>query len=466
MSKINLVIVSGLVIIIIAAILFFADSSNRNQTDSYAYDNEIEDSSNSSSWGAFREDSSDTEIKRRKRPRITRRSSQNWVCFALKDSIPVLDSDDHIILYISPGTFYTVLEDNSYLRKIELDSTLTGYVDREEVRVTRANKPYVEQLVDAWSTTTSDIYKKLIDQLPDTMMVKQRSESGPRRPDEPLAFIKLVHKTRILEKRNEWQMLIDTWDTLADKFPDKQVKYLPIGVISKFEKAESYHRLNMPDSVLSMYVSLMIEDQSVEYNSPDLEGHYYADRRAFNEYVNYTRRLAIPKEDLENSLNQLLLSSSDFNQVLIKLQLNELHFNTGEYEKAKENFLSIIQGPPHKWYSFKTYGELRHAALYQMQTLSVEYFGPEYAINALDTVQSLTKVQDLIWLSNYLKGMCYMEIGDTFNARGSFAHCQSNPFQRRGSEISLSIVPYSYEPTISKRKAIEAIEAIKEISEL
>jgi len=463
MSKINLVIISGLVIILIAAIYFFADSSNRSQTDSHKHDKEIEHSSNSRTRGAYREDSSERELKKRERPRSTRRPSRDLICFALKDSVPVLDSEDHIVSYISPGTFYRLLDDNSYLRKIELDSTLTGYVDREDVRVTRANKPYVEQLLDAWSTTTSDLYKTLIDQLPDTMMVKQRSDSGPRRPDEPLAFIKLVYKTRVLEKRNEWQMLIDTWDTLADKFPDKEVGDLPTTVVSKFEKADIYKTLQMSDSVIAMYESIMIENQDIEYNSPDLEGHYYADRWAFVQYISYISGLDMLEEELMERLNRLYSGSSEVVRTLIKLQLNKVYFKRGDSDKALENFLSIIQGPPHIWYSFKTYGELRHAALYQMKNLGVEYFGPEYAIRTLDTAQSLTEVEDLIWLSNYLKGMCYLEFGDTISARRNFAHCLSNPFQRQGREISLSIVPYSHEPTISKRKAIEVIGEISEL---
>jgi len=449
----------GLVILLITATYFLSDSGKISQSDSYEYEGDTVHTIYSTTQGAGRERSSQKAPNRSERPRSTRRPSRNWICFALQDSVPVFDRDDHIISYISPGTFYKVLEDSSYWLKIELDSTLTGYIHRDKVRFSKANKPHIEQLLDAWSTTTSDLYEKLIDQFPDTMMVKQRSDWGPR-PDEPLAFIKLVYKTRVLEKQSKWRELIDTWDTIVDKYPDKLVNYLPAGVISKFEKADLFHRLNMPDSVLSMYVSIIMEDHDIEYNSPDLEGHYYADRRAFNEYINYALGLDLPEDELANRLNWLYSGSSDFVQILIKLQLNKIYFNSEEYEKALTNYLTILQGPRLTWYSFKTYGELRHAALYQLRNLGVQHVNAEYALSTLDTAQSQTTDQDLIWLTNYLKGMCYLEFGDTINARESFAYCLSNPFQKQGSEISLSILPYSHKPALSKRRATETINEL------
>lgn len=393
----------------------------------------------------------------------------SWLCFPRVDSQPVYNQNAEVVRYLNIGEYFPILNTSDNLFQIRVD-TLVGYVRKRDNVIVNGfyygleqdslKKPYSLLLLESWSETRAEKYEELIDQFPKTTLIKRdRGEyAEPQFVNEPLAFMKLLYKTELLRRKQDWNSLIDTWDEIAIKYPDKEVENMPAKVTSLFKKADIYDRqLDIPDSVISLYIRIVKKYPNIDNYSPDGEGHYVSDQQAFKQFIQFTQRKNYSDKVLIQYLEKFS-DSSKFVNALVKLQQNEIYLKNGHYDDALKNCISIISGQPLKWDGFKAMGEMRCSALYQWKTLGEKFLGCERTTSLFDTIIYHTSDEKLISLEKYLIADCFIKKGDILSAVNNLVYCIHHQFSDDIVGISVSILPNDDEPRVGHYSVINDIK--------
>lgn len=189
-------------------------------------------------------------------------------------------------------------------------------------------------------------------------------------------------------------------------------------------------------------------------------GNYYYGLLAYNKN-NY--------KDALNSFNRIE-NKKEYNNI-VPYYIAEIHYFTGNKQKALEDALRLINRPEKSFYhnelhllaaqvyfEEKKYTEalpyfeyyydnterIRKEDLYEMAYSYYQVQNWEYAI---DYFQQLSETRDSLGQSStYLLGDCYLETGDKKSARNAFSICADMPFNPGQKEASMLIAAkLSYE---------------------
>ncbi len=356
-------------------------------------------------------------------------------CFFLSDSVDIYTNNSLSSKLLNYGEIlypYNVLSCDGNWLKIEFNK-LEGYAKYDStiylandhlVTPLGANveKNITDFIYEVWENTNNKYYEKALTRKKDSTIIHkfQRNPAGPSLITIPFKLYLYLNAMENLQYKNpfilesssaeELYLLIQIWKNIGNEYGSVKIYYTPVGtadIVSKFQIADIYaNNLSEPDSSILIYLDIVTKYPNIQIGG--YEWNNKADIWAFEKFLRLAKSNDTGDDEIFNYNNSFLnKSTSKILDAIIILQLNEYLFKNKQYSKVEENLKLIIAGIPLPWSSFKTYGDIQAAAIWQWQHLGSKFIGNDYSIEAMKKTEKFTSNKLLISISNYFLAELY-----------------------------------------------------------